>query len=129
MVICDEAILSEIGSEVHTLENVRIGVEIDSFPHLRRMDLYLVLTHYHPGEFMGKIYLVRESSGTKTPLTELPVEFTQEKSRQAFYVDVGVCRFPACGGYRFEVWFVGEDFVEVQKGEERFEVYSPEVET
>ena len=47
MVICDEAVSSEIETEVHTLENVRIGVsEVGSFPHLRRMDLYLVLSHY-----------------------------------------------------------------------------------
>ena len=129
MVICDEALLSEIEAEVYTLENVRIGVDVDSFPHLKRMDLYLVLTHYHPGEFEGTIYLVRESSGMKTPLTNFPVEFTQEKPRQALYVHVGVCRFPACGGYRFEVWFADEDFEELQKGERRLEIYSPEVET
>ena len=35
IVICDEAILSEIEAEVYTLENVRIGVEMDSFPQLR----------------------------------------------------------------------------------------------
>ena len=48
MVICDEVLSSEIESEVHTLANARIGVVVDRFPHLRRMDLYLVLSHYHP---------------------------------------------------------------------------------
>ena len=49
MVICDEAILSEIESEVYTLENERLHISAKTFPLLRWLSVYLVFSHYRMG--------------------------------------------------------------------------------
>ena len=57
------------------------------------------------------------------------IDFSPETNRVAMYVEIGECRFPASGGYRFEVWFEVEDSLEVQKGEEKLEIHSSESES
>ena len=126
MVVCDEAVSSEIEAEVHTLENVRLGIEVDSFPHLRWFCVYLVLSHPRTGSFQGEVRLMRDSAKTRITGTMFPVEFGPGMDRLAFYVEVGECRFPASGDYSFEVWFHDDDSSPVQKGEERLRIYDSE---
>ena len=129
MVICDEAVSSEIEAEVHTLENVRLRIEVDQFPHLRGFCVYLVFSHYRAGTFAGEVRLVRESTLKATRFQKFTVEFTPGTDRVAMYVEMGECRFPAPGDYAFEVWFLDEDSLAVQKGDERLEVYTSEEES
>lgn len=127
--ICDEAISSEIEAEVHMLENVRLRIVVDSLPHSRWLCVYLVLSHYREGTFAGEIHLVRESSNRMTRFKKFTVEFTPGTDRIAMYVEMGECRFPAAGNYTFEVWFLDEAAVAVQKGDERLEVHTTEAES
>ena len=129
MVICDEAVSSEIEAEVHTLENVRLRIEVDSFPHLRSLSVYLVFSHSRTGIFQGEIRLVRESSNKMTRFKKFTVEFTPGTDRIAMYVEMDECRFPAAGDYAFEVWFLDENSLSVQKGDERLEVHTSEAES
>ena len=129
MVICDEAVSSEIEAEVHTLENVRLRIEVDSLPHSRSLCVYLVFSHYREGTFSGEIHLVRESTNRMTRFKKFTVEFTPGTDRIATYVEMGECRFPASGDYTFKVWFLDENSVAVQKGDARLEVNIMEAES
>ena len=88
MVICDEAVSSEIEAEVHTLENVRLRIEVDRFPHIRSLTVYLVFSHSRTGIFQGEIRLVRESSNKMTRFKKFTVEFTPGTARIAMYVEM-----------------------------------------
>lgn len=129
MVICDEALLSEIESEVHTLENVRLHLWTDSYPLLRQLSVYLVLSHYRSGTYKGEIRLMREGARAKMEWQPFAVEFASGMDRIVLVVEMGECRFPASGDYAFEVWFFDEESLEVQKGDERLEVHTLEEET
>ena len=129
MVICDEALVSEIETEVHTLENVRLRIEADRFPHLQWFCVYLVFSHSRAGTFAGEVHLVRESTHKVTRLQKFTVEFTPGTDRIAMYVEMGECRFPASGDYAFEEWFLDEDSLAVQKGDERLEVHIAEAQS
>jgi hypothetical protein len=128
MVICDEAVSSEIEAEVHTLENVRLHLVVDSYPHLRWLTVYLVFSHYRTGTYTGEVRLMRESARAKMVVQQFRVDFTSGTDRVAMYVEMGECRFPASGHYAFEVWFFDEESLEVQKGDERLEVHTSEAE-
>ena len=129
MVICDEAVSSEIEWEVHTLENVRLGIEVERFPHLRWFCVYLSLSYYRTGTFQGEVRLMREGARTRMTSTTFPVEFGPGTDRLAFYVEVGECRFPASGDYSFEVWFHDDDSPPVQKGEAKLRIHDSEGDT
>lgn len=126
MVICDEVVSSEIEADVFTLENVRLGVEVERFPHLRWFCVYLSLSHYRTGTFQGEVRLMREGARTQIAGTMFPVEFAPGIDRIAFYVEVGECRFPASGDYSFEAWFTDDDSPPVQKGEAKLRIYDSE---
>ena len=117
IVVCDEAILSEIEPEVHTLENVRLQIEVDRFPHLRWFCVYLIFSHFRTGPFQGEVRLIRESARADIRSTPFTVEFTPGTDRIAMYVEIGECRFPAVGDYAFQVWLSDEKSPLVQKGE------------
>ena len=129
MVICDEAVSSEIEADVYTLENVRMGIEVERFPHLRWFCVYLDLSHSRTGTFQGEVRLMRDGAGAKVRWTPFSVEFVPGRDRVSLYVEIGECRFPASGGYTFEVWFLDEESQQVQKGEGKFAVDSLEAET
>ena len=128
MVICDEAVSSEIEAEVHTLENVRLRIEADSYPHFRHFCVYLIFSHYEAGIFEGEVRFVRESSKATMDAQTFTLQFNPGIDRIAMYVETSECRFPASGEYTFQVWFLDEDSNEVQKGDEKLEVHTSEIE-
>lgn len=129
MVICDEAVSSEIEAEVHTLENVRLRIEVDRLPHRRSFCVYLVFSHPREGFFAGEVRLICERTQKVTRFQKFYVEFTPGTDRVAMYIEMGECRLPAPGDYAFEVWFLDENSLAVQKGDERLEVYTSEAES
>lgn len=128
MVICDEAVSSEIEAEVHTLENVRLRIVADSYPHFRQFCIYLVFSHSQAGVFEGELRFVRESSKATMDSQAFTLEFNPGMDRIAMYVETGECRFPASGDYAFQVWFLDENSKELQKGDEKLEVHTSEIE-
>src|SRR4051794_8769638 len=53
LAVCDEAITSEIEPNVLTLEGVRHGFGAESFPCLRALNVYLMLSYARGGTFDG----------------------------------------------------------------------------
>jgi hypothetical protein len=55
IVVCDDAVRSDIEDEVFTLEGVRHGFGAGSFPCVRALSVYLLLSYPRGGSFTGEV--------------------------------------------------------------------------
>ena len=129
MVVCDEAVASEIEADVHTLENARLRLWTESYPLLRWLSVYLILSHPRTGTYEGEVWLMRDGAGARTASNSFRVAFDSGTDHTALYVELGECRFPASGDYTARVYFFDEDSHAIQKGEAKLEVHTMEAES
>ena len=55
LAVCDQALPSEIEDGVFTLEGVRQGFTVESFPCIRTLWVYLLLSYPRHGTFEGQV--------------------------------------------------------------------------
>jgi len=95
-VVCDEAVASETEADVHTLENVRTRVVVDSCPCMRPLNVYLQLSCYRAGRYRGMIR-IRDEGDDIIHQAAFLAHFTSGTPFECLYVELGDCEFPAAG--------------------------------
>jgi hypothetical protein len=125
IVVCDEATASEIEEGVFNLEGVRQGVRAESFPRVRGLAVYLLLSYPRRGSFDGQVKLVDEEEDKAIRYAKFSAEFEDPSGLVAVAVAMDNCVFPGPGVYTIQVefWTKAGD---VQKGEQPFHVWHVE---
>jgi hypothetical protein len=125
IVVCDEAVRSEIEDQVFTLEGVRLGFGAESVPCARPVSVYLVLSYPRGGRFEGEVKLVPADEDKTIRITKFTADFDTSPGVQALVVELGNCTFPEPAVYSIQVLFWTPSGP-VLKGEETFEAWQPE---
>jgi hypothetical protein len=122
LVVCDEAVRSEIEDDVFTLEGVRYRIYARSFPCLRELSVFLLLSYERRGRFEGTVRVEDDVTNKYLRLKKFVVEFDGDNHLEALDVDLGECRFPAPRRYWIRVEFTSHEGVDVMKHESPFSV-------
>ncbi len=121
IVVCDEASGSEIEEGVYTLEGVRQGFHAESFPCVRGLAVYLLLSYPRRGSFDGQVKLVDEDEDKTLRYAKFSASFEGPSDLVPVAVAMDNCVFPGPGVYMIQVEFWTEAG-DVQKGEQPFQV-------
>src|SRR5262245_41338188 len=105
LVVCDEATRSEIEDEVFTLEGVRYGFGAESFPCVRDLDVYLLLSHPRGGQFAGEVRLVPFDEAKLIRMTKFTADFDVSPGIRALTVDLANCAFPEAETNMIQIYF------------------------
>jgi hypothetical protein len=122
IVVCDEASGSDIEDQVFTLEGVRNGFGSDSFPCVRSLGVYLLLSYPRGGRFAGEVRLIPPDVDKVLRITKFTADFDATPYLHALVLELAGCPFPTTGEYSLRVLFVTESG-EVLKGEEPFQAW------
>src|SRR5262245_46552659 len=122
IVLCDEATASEIEVDVHTLEGVRQGFGAESFPCIRGLAVYLLLSYPRRGSFDGQVKLVDEVEDKTIRYAKFSAAFEDLSSLVPIAVAMDDCVFPSPQVYTIQVEFWTKSG-DVQKGERPFLVW------
>lgn len=126
IVICDEAIPSQIEYGVFDLEGVRVQIHADSLPKRLPLNLFLLLSSPRKGNYAGKILIVNERTAKPLRFAKFAAVFQDDNDLLPVYVDLGGCVFPEAGLYGFEIYFSMRGSGEALKGEHPFVVLTDE---
>src|SRR5262245_5871169 len=105
IVVCDEAVRSEIEEDVFTLEGVREGFVAESVPCVRALNVYLLLSYPRGGRFEGEVKLVPAGQEKTIRISRFTADFGASPAANALTVDLGTCTFPEAGTYLVQVEF------------------------
>src|SRR5262245_703541 len=105
IVLCDEIVRSEIEDDVFTLEGVRLDVGAETFPCVRELAVYLLLSYPRGGRFDGEVKVVPAGENKTIRIARFTADFNTSPGAQPQAVDLGNCTFPKAGAYTIEVWF------------------------
>jgi hypothetical protein len=97
LVVCDEAVASEIEDGVFTLEGVRQGFHASSFPCIRDLAVYLLLSYPRSGRFDGQIELKHDLEDKTIRSAQFTAAFAAGENLLALAVDLDNCVFPEPG--------------------------------
>src|SRR5437660_1004397 len=98
LAVCDEAVFSEIEANVLTLEGVRHGFAAESFPCVRALSIYLLLSSARGGSFVGEVKLAPVGEEMAIRMSKFDADF--EDSRViALGIELGDCVFQQPGTY------------------------------
>ena len=120
MVVCDDVIPSEIETGVFTLEGVRQHLSAESFPSVRELSVFLLLSSPRRGRYPGKVLVVDDQTDRIIRYVRFVAAFSATNEVLPFWVEIGACAFPQPGQYTFQVWFSSRDGAEALKGEQAF---------
>ena len=120
LVICDDVSASLTEAGVFTLEGVRLHLTADSLPRWATLSVFLLLSSPRKGRYQGKILIISERTEKPIRYIKFLAQFEGDNELLPLYVEIGDCRFPNPGQYRFEVHFSTRRSAEVQKGEHPF---------
>src|SRR5262245_11159688 len=87
IVVCDEAVQSEIEDQVFTLEGARQHFSAESFPCTRALAVYLLLTYPRGGSFPGEVKVVSDEDKT-IRVSKFEASFESESAWLALAVTV-----------------------------------------
>jgi hypothetical protein len=122
LTVCDEAVRSEIEEGVFTLEGVRYRIYARSFPCLRELSVYLLLSYPRQGRFEGTVRVRDEDEDKSIRIRKFVADFDDDTRLQAVDVDLGECVFPAPQVYWLRVHFMSRESENVLKHETPFSV-------
>jgi hypothetical protein len=105
LVVCDEALASEIEADVYTLENVRYGFVAESYPHRRSLCVYLYLSHHRQESFRGVVRIRRRGDDLVVADADFVASFDGVFPLQVLYLEMEGYDFPAAGWYDCQVMF------------------------
>lgn len=125
IVVCDEAVRSEIEDQVFTLEGVRNGFGAEAFPCARSLGVYLLLSYPRGGRFSGEVRLIAPAVDKVVRISKFTADFDTTPYLQALTVEIAGCTFPTPGEYSLRVMFFTE-LGEVLKGVELFRAWQLE---
>jgi hypothetical protein len=117
LTVCDEAVRSEIEEGVFTLEGVRYQILARSFPCLRELSVYLLLSYPRKASFKGRVHVRDDEEDKNIRLKRFDAEFDEDTHLVAVDVDLGKCAFPAPKVYWIKVDFLSHEGVNVLKCE------------
>jgi hypothetical protein len=125
LTVCDEAVRSEIEEGVFTLEGVRYRILARSFPCLRELSVYLLLSYPRKGKFEGMVRVIDEEDKS-IRIRQFVANFDEDTRLVAIDVDLGECVFPDPKEYWIRVEFLSQEGVNVLKHESPFSVLEEE---
>jgi hypothetical protein len=120
LVVCDEVVPSETEGEVYTLEGVRQHFSATSFPCVRSLSLFLLISCPRAGRYQGKVLVVNDRNDRTTRYAKFPVTFRGGHELLPRGVDLEACEFPEAGWYTIQVWFSISGRADVLKYEQPF---------
>jgi hypothetical protein len=122
LAVCDEAFRSEIEDSVFTLEGVRHQFSAESFPCIRTLNVYLLLSYPRSDTFEGDIQLIVDGEDRTIRYAKFTATFANDADLLALVVEMENCVIPEPGEHRVEVRF-WTDTGDVIKGEHPFRVW------
>jgi hypothetical protein len=126
LTVCDEAVRSEIEEGVFTLEGVRFRVYARSFPCLRELSVYLLLSYPRKGRFEGMVRVIDDEEDKPIRISKFVANFDEDTRLAAIDVDLGECVFPDPKEYWIRIEFLSHEGVNVLKHESPFSVLQEE---
>jgi hypothetical protein len=105
LAVCDEAVRSEIEDGVFTLEGMRQGFHSESFPCLRSLGVYLLLSYYRVGTFDGQVKMVHDRDEKVIRYAKFTASFGNGAEHVPLAIDLDNCVFPDAGAYTVQVEF------------------------
>lgn len=125
LAVCDEAVASEIEADVFTLEGVRYGFGSESFPCVRSLNAYLMMSYPRGGSFKGHVSLVPAGQADPVESSAFTADFGTDSHALALAVELGECIFPEPEAYTIEVRFSTKSGA-VLRAEQPFHVWQLE---
>lgn len=122
LVVCDDALASDIEVGVHTLEGTRLSFQASAFPCVRSLWVYLLLSYPRRGRFEGQVRLLDDRDAKVLRYAKFEARFTGSQYQVPLLVEMDHCNFPAAGSYTFEVHF-STRLGDPQKAEQSFHVH------
>ncbi len=126
LTVCDEAVRSEIEEGVFTLEGVRYRIYARSFPCLRELSVYMLLSYPRTGRFEGMVRVWDEEDNKTIRLRQFVADFDEDTRLAAYDVDLGECVFPDPKVYWIRIEFFSHEGVNVLKHESPFSILEEE---
>ena len=126
LTVCDEAVRSEIEEGVFTLEGVRYRIYARSFPCLRELSVYMLLSYPRQGRFEGMVRIIDDEEDKPIRIGKFVADFDEDTRLLAVDVDLGECVFPDSKVYWVRVEFFSQEGVNVLKHESPFSVLEEE---
>jgi len=123
LVVCDEAVASDIESGVFNLEGVRQHLIGGPFPWRAPLTLFLVLSSARKGSYTGNVVVVDDESDHTIRYAHFQATFQDDNEVLPLCVDLGECEFPQAGSYSVQVWFSPPTGRDVLKAEQPFYVF------
>jgi len=123
LVICDEAVASDVESGVFTLEGVRQHLSGGPFPWRAPLTLFLVLSSPRKGTYTGNVVVVDDETDRTVRYANFRAAFEEDNEVLPLCVDLGECEFPRAGSYSVQVWFSPPKGRDVLKAEQPLYVF------
>lgn len=105
LVVCDEAVASDIEDGVFALEGVRYGFGSEAFPCTRSFWIYLLLTYPRGGRFDGEVLMSPFAENRMLRIATFTADFDANPGVHALTVEFNNCTFPTPGSYLIQVRF------------------------
>jgi hypothetical protein len=122
LLVCDEAVASDIESGVFSLEGVRQQLTAETFPCRATLTVFLVLSSPRKGIYQGDIQLIHSETEKVLRYKKFRAEFEENNEVLPLYAELGSCEFPEPSVYNVRVRFSPGDGADVLKGDLPFPV-------
>jgi hypothetical protein len=121
LVVSDEAFEHDTEAGVYTLEGARLSFEATTFPCIRSLWVYLLLSYPRGSRFEGQVRLLDDRDEKVIRYAKFSADFSAGDYLIPVLVEMDNCSFPAPGSYTFQVHF-STRLGDAQKSEQSFHV-------